>query len=286
MPVPPTIRFHRTKYGPELLIDVAWVHDMPTFITDRPHALDFFDTMLVTRGSGTFTLDGDAHRVRPGVVFFTTPGQVRDWSVRGLDGVCFFFPTAFLDEFLRDPAFLDELPYFHIDARDASLQLSQAQAARLRSTLSRMASELRVLKRDSVHLLRARAYETLVTLARQYGAAHPSTKRRAINPIVARYRSLVERRVHEQHGVAFYAAELGLTPGHLNALCRRHASTSAKRIIDESLALRARRLLMYSDRAAADIGTSLGFDDPSYFNRFMKRVAGRSPSSFREPRAR
>ena len=36
------VEFLRNKYGHELLVDVAWVHDMPSFILDQPHALSFY----------------------------------------------------------------------------------------------------------------------------------------------------------------------------------------------------------------------------------------------------
>src|SRR5688500_11243279 len=91
---PAVVDFHRTKYGPELLVDSAWVHDMPTFLRDeRPHALSFFDIMLITRGRGWFWLDAHRYRVRAGSVLFTSPGQVRRWEVAGLDGLCVFFPA-------------------------------------------------------------------------------------------------------------------------------------------------------------------------------------------------
>jgi hypothetical protein len=47
-----SVAFDRTKYGPEILVDVAWVHDIPTFILDRAHRLEFFEIVLVTRGTG------------------------------------------------------------------------------------------------------------------------------------------------------------------------------------------------------------------------------------------
>ena len=53
------VDFHRTKYGPEILIDIAWVHEMPTFILTTPHWLAFYDILLVTRGRGWFSLDGE-----------------------------------------------------------------------------------------------------------------------------------------------------------------------------------------------------------------------------------
>src|SRR5688500_9649609 len=86
------IDFYRTKYGPEVLIDTAWVREMPTFLEHDAHQLTFYDILLVTRGKGFFWLDSHRYPVRRGCVFFTSPGQVRLWRVQNLDGLCLFFP--------------------------------------------------------------------------------------------------------------------------------------------------------------------------------------------------
>ena len=101
------VAFDRRKYGRHLLIDVAWVHELPG-IHRRGRRIPsaFFDVILVTRGTGWFWLDSHRHAVRPGTVFFTTPGQVRRWDTTGLDGVCLFFEDLFIEEFLHDEAFL------------------------------------------------------------------------------------------------------------------------------------------------------------------------------------
>ena len=52
-------------------------------------------------------------------------------------------------------------------------------------------------------------------------------------------------------------------------------------MLQERLTLEARRLLLYSDESAENIGYSLGFEDPSYFSRFFRAATGRSPSEFR-----
>ena len=71
------IEFHRTKYGRELLIDAAFVRQMPTFLVKGPHELAFHDILVVTRGRGRFLLDGVSHRVVPGVAFFTLAELVK-----------------------------------------------------------------------------------------------------------------------------------------------------------------------------------------------------------------
>jgi AraC family transcriptional activator of pobA len=275
------VDFHRTKYGPEMLIDAAWVREMPTFLRHGPHALTFYDILLVTRGLGSFRLDAHRYPVRPGAVFFTSPGQVRQWKVRGLDGLCLFFPAVFLEEFFQDALFLHRLPYFHAPDGRAVLRLTPTKAAHLRKRLLAMRRELRSLRDDSVHLLRARLYEVLVALARDYSAALRLPSARAPNRIALRFHELVERDFRRLHHAADYARQLVVSPGYLNTLSRRHLGRNAKGVIQDRLVVEARRLLLYSDESAARVAYALGFKDPSYFARFFRRATGWSPAGFR-----
>lgn len=276
------VTFLRTKYGPEVLVDVDWVGRMPTFLRDSgPHVLDFYDILLVTRGRGSFWLDSRRLPVRPGQVLFTSPGEVRRWDAEDLEGLCLFFPALFLEEFFHDPLFLHRLPYFHVAGGAPALQLAPAAVQRLRRGLSAMRGELRSLRGDSSHLLRARLYETLITLRRLYASAHGDDRPREPHPLAVRYGQAVERDATRSHRVADYARELGVSAGHLNALCRRHLGQSAKQVIRERLLAQARRLLLYSEESAAGVGYALGFQDPSYFTRFFRSATGRTPSAFR-----
>ncbi|HEY6038203.1 MAG TPA: AraC family transcriptional regulator, partial [Kofleriaceae bacterium] len=262
---------------------VAWIHDIPTFILDEAHALDFYDIFLVTRGRGTFFLDGEPLDVRAGRVFFTTPGQVRRWRVTKLDGVCLFFPALFLQEFFLDDQFVARLPYFHHPAGVTSaVSIAPRTAASLRDMMLAMRRELPPVRADSTHLLRAQLYEILIRLARIHAAAH-ETATAGPHPVVQRYLELVDAHYHHLHRTADYAQKLAISSGHLTALCNAHLGRSAKRVVQERIAVEARRLLLYSDRTAEMIGHHLGFSDPSYFGRFFRRMSGRSPQAFRAP---
>lgn len=275
------IDFDRTKYGAEILIDVARVSEMPSFLIDEPHALTFHDIMLVTRGRGSFWLDGHEYRVRAGAMFFTSPGQVRRWRVRGLDGICLFFPALFLEEFFSDAAFLHRLPYVHASFDKRSLHFPPRASAAVRRRLLAMQRELKARRPDSVHLLRAGLYEALITFARAYATQYRVPSERAVHPMVLDFLARVDRQFRREHRVASYASELGVSPGHLSALCRRYLGRSAKSVIRQRIDVEARRMLLFSADSAESVGYALGFGDPSYFSRFFRAATGRSPSAFR-----
>jgi len=198
------VGFDRRKYGRHLLLDVARVRDLRGFIVGAPHSLAFFDIILVTRGRGWFWLDSHRHAVGPGVMFFTTPGQVRRWDTTRLDGVCLFFEADFTNEFLQDEAFLSRLPFFNADPARASLALEPAAARAVKVRLSAMRRELADYRGDSMDFLRAKLHETLVLLARYYASAHGVAPQRATHRVVSRFLELVDRDAAHRRRVADY----------------------------------------------------------------------------------
>ena len=137
------------------------------------------------------------------------------------------------------------------------------------------------MRGDSIHLLRAILYEVLVTLNRWYAAEHGTGPDTQASPLVFRFLKLLENDLRREHQVAHYADHLGITPGHLSHLTRSHLGLSAGALIRSRLLAEARRLLLYSDLPAREVGYELGFEDPSYFSRFFKRGTGRAPSTYR-----
>jgi len=274
------IEFHRTKYGRELLIDVIQAAAIPAFdVGGAPHVLEFYEIFLITRGSGTLTLDGRPYRVAPGSVFFTSPGQPRQWLARSLDGLCLFFTADFLEDFFKDPLFLFTLPYFHRAGGDLRLALRPPAAAMLAMRLKAMQREIRRLRADSPHALRAALYEALIQLSRAFVAktGGPGME----NSTALKLRRLIERHFRESHRPADYARGLRITVGHLNHLARRHLGRTAGVVIRERLVLEAKRQLIHTDITAAEVAYALGFKDPAYFARFFKRETGFSPTTFR-----
>jgi AraC family transcriptional regulator, transcriptional activator of pobA len=78
-----------------------------------------------------------------------------------------------------------------------------------------------------------------------------------------------------------YAAELTITPVHLNRICQSIAGKTASQIVQEHLISEAERYLKQSDLSVSEIAYSLNFDNLSYFTRLFKKHLGVSPKVFR-----
>lgn len=95
------------------------------------------------------------------------------------------------------------------------------------------------------------------------------------------FRDLVEERFRRTRAIGDYANVLGISPTHLNRVCRQVLGASALAVIERRVALEARRQLLFSTLSIKQIGAELGYDDPAYFTRVLKRVLGTAPAAYR-----
>ena len=100
--------------------------------------------------------------------------------------------------------------------------------------------------------------------------------------LIKDFSGLVEQHFRTEHSVQYYADRLFKSPKTLSNLFKKYNDKSPLRIIQERLALEAKRLLYYTDKSAKEIAFDLGFDDPAHFSRFFKKEVGQSPSDFKE----
>ena len=290
-PAPPTIRFDRRKYGAELMVDACEIGDIPDFITGpaRPHRLAFHEIALITAGDGQLELDGVALPFAPRRALLTLPGETRRWRLspdarEPLAGHLVFFEADFFNAFFGDARFLQNLPLMAADAGHRSLVATPPAFDALIDAAGAMRDELRWVRDDSSHALRAQAYGLLVALQRLVGDRAPAPAD-AARALARRFTVLLEERVALGESVTRFAEQLHVTPRHLNQCVQAAIGCTASEAIHARRMLEARRLLLRSDLGVGAIAERLNFSDASYFVRFFKRHAGATPLEFRRQAA-
>ena len=56
---------------------------------------------------------------------------------------------------------------------------------------------------------------------------------------------------------------------------------SPLKIINERIVLEAKRQILHSTLSIKEVAFQLGFEDPSYFVKFFKRMTGKMPKEFK-----
>jgi AraC-like DNA-binding protein len=79
-----------------------------------------------------------------------------------------------------------------------------------------------------------------------------------------------------------FAGSLAVHVNYLNRAVKEVTGKPTSVHIADRIAAEAKALLLYTDWSVADIAYGLGFEYPTYFNNYFKRVTGITPNSLRK----
>ncbi|WP_320782092.1 AraC family transcriptional regulator [Streptomyces sp. CRN 30] len=223
------------------------------------------------------TVDFTRHLVPPGGWLWVRPGQVHQYAAEleepgsGADGVLVIWRPGFVPDEPPDvpgPVVPDgphtrmvglALDHLVTEYDDLGALPLEAHNRTLRMLLS-------------VLLLR---------LAHASSPAAPAAAGPATDGPYHRFRDAVERDFARTHRVGDYATALGYSTRTLTRAVHAATGSTAKAFLDARIVLEAKRLLLHTDLASADVARHLGFADPSDFSKFFRRHDGRTPLAFR-----
>jgi AraC-like DNA-binding protein len=78
-----------------------------------------------------------------------------------------------------------------------------------------------------------------------------------------------------------YAQHLNVHINYLNRTVKEVTGKSTTTHITERIITEAKALLQHTDWSISEIAYALGFDYPTYFNNFFKKITGTNPTAFR-----
>lgn len=90
----------------------------------------------------------------------------------------------------------------------------------------------------------------------------------------------------ERRSVSELAHRLGYSESTLNRACLAATGKTAKRLVDQRVALEGARLLAHANISVNEISHRLGFSEATNFVRFFVRMVGSTPTEFREANGR
>jgi AraC-like DNA-binding protein len=78
------------------------------------------------------------------------------------------------------------------------------------------------------------------------------------------------------------ADELCVSPKYLTSVCRKLNNCTASELIASSAISRIKQLLLYSDMSIKEVAAEMGFDNLSFFGKYVKKHLGLSPNHYRK----
>lgn len=250
---------------------------------------DFYKICLTT-GSSIIHYADRSFEQEGSVLFFGNPHVPYSWETLSTTyvGYTCLFSEGFLGQSERSES-LQQSPLFKIGGTPI-LKISEAQRLFLNGIFQKMIEEQQTdyqykddLIRNYINLI---IHEALKLQPSEQMDRHNN----ALSRIAAVFMELLERqfpietveRPLRLTRAQDYAKALSIHVNYLNKAVKETTGKSTTTHITERIAREAKALLQHTNWNVAEIAYSLGFDYPTYFNNFFKKLTGSNPSAFRE----
>ncbi len=223
------------------------------------------------------------------ILFFGNPHIPYSWET--ISSKYVGYTCLFSEEFLKVSERSESLqhsPLFKIGGTPV-LKISEQQRKFLNTLFQKMIDEQKTdytykdeLIRNYIHLI---IHEAMKLQPSENFDEHKNAASRITNVFL----ELLERQFPiespdlplELKAAQDYANQLSVHVNHLNRSIKEVTGKSTTTHIAERIVSEAKALLQHTDWTIAEVAYALGFEYPTYFNNYFKRMTGTNPTSLR-----
>jgi len=251
---------------------------------------DYYKIAL-NRGHNIYHYADKSVEINGTALMFFNPLVPYTWELASgkmsdIRGFFCIFTEAFFREKIRGN--IGDLPMFAVGGKPAYV-LNDQQDAHVSSIFEKMLDEINSDYMYKYDLLRNYTTEithfALKTEPSEVLYKHPDANSR----ITSVFTELLERQFPIENpsqrltmrSAKDYAAQLSVHVNHLNRAIKETTGKTTTHYITERLLSEAMALLKHTDWNISEIGYCLGFEEPTHFNNFFKKLTNHTPTSYR-----
>ena len=131
-------------------------------------------------------------------------------------------------------------------------------------------------------IIRCFAYDLLSNINLHLNQDSGDEMLRQGDRIFRRFMLLLADNTNVNRSVKSYADELCVSPKYLTSVCRKHSDFTTSELIATAVISRIKQLLLYSDMSIKEVAGEMGFDNLSFFGKYVKKHLGLSPNHYRK----
>jgi len=267
--------------------DLVRLEDHDDIPREFLHRHNYYHLLWMTEARGTHILDFEQFEVRDHSVFFLSPGQVHTWTTSVKPrGFVLNFSTDFFAQMFPRVDDIAKFPFFHLTRGAPAIYLTRDQHDDMLPLLGAIEREMRDRQAGRFDIVRSYLLILLTQLRRLYPADEQGRSSGPSYSLTKRFALLIEEHYLSFGSIRQYADALCVSERQLNEALKRTMGRTASRLVQERIALEAKRLLSNTELSTAEIAYQLKFEDPAYFTRFVKKHTAHTPGDFRKKYSR
>lgn len=248
---------------------------------------DFYKICVIT-GHNNIQYADKGFDVKGTTLFFGNPRIPYSWeNITEQTGYSCLFSESFLKAQDRSES-LQESPLFKIGGTPI-FTLNESQRDFIEQLFRRMLIEQNTVYQYRDDLIRNYISLIIHEALKMQPAGTVMRHKDAASRIAVLFLEMLERQFPIEHAdqplqvksAQGFAHRLSVHVNHLNRAVKQVTGKSTTTHISERIIIEAKALLQFTDWTVSEIAHSLGFEYPTYFNNFFKKMTGSPPTSIR-----
>lgn len=163
------------------------------------------------------------------------------------------------------------------------LKLDEEETERLRTLFSVLHEEFAIRDSNQEEMLRILLKRFIIRCTRLARVQLlKSNEKQSDIDLVRIFNVLVEKHFRTKKSVSDYAKMMHKSPKTLANVFGEYSEDSPLQIIHKRVIMEAKRMLLYTDKTAKEIGYELGYSDPAQFSKLFKNFTGMTTTKFKK----
>ncbi len=258
----------------------------------RTYVQDFYKIFALSKGNLVKLHQTKRVNLNGRSLYLSRPGQIKTWQgVNQVDGYMIAFSKDFLSRIVFPDTLYARFPFLS-PVTEVDFDIREHNYREVLDLINKIHSAFKQKDELSYEFVQVWTLELLLLLKKNYPKKEVLQfhKNDLSTQICQRFAEVLEEHfiegnnkgIVEAHGVSDFAEDLNMEPGQLNQHLQKGFGKNAKVLIMERYILAAKCKLLHTKASISEICYSIGFDNPSYFSRYFKRIVGMSPQAYRD----
>ncbi|MEO1437722.1 MAG: helix-turn-helix domain-containing protein [Bacteroidota bacterium] len=246
-----------------------------------PYQKDFYQvTLILNPENAVADIDDQSNQQLENTLYFLSPNHIFSWKrTAKTSGFIVYFKSEFFDFFRGN--FKTEFSLFHL-SNENFLKLSKAEVQNMVIEFEKLYKEYYTPNGYRNQILQSSLLSLLFKCKSTAKERGGKRKKRSKNEdLTFRFQNLVANSFIKHKKVIDYAELLHTTSNSLNLAVKAVLGRTAKEVIAGRIIQEAKRLLKYSNEDISEVSYSLGFEEPTHFSRFFKKMTSSTPKEYR-----
>ena len=265
--------------------DVAVFEELGSVPIENVHS-EAFICVFCLEGKATAVIEGKEYHIEKGDLVFSHPNQFIQSALVSCDFKCrgiLMSPTYFESIFMLGgniwemSYLLRNQPLFHLDEKLSDMFLFNFEILKRKLGTVDLPHHNQIVKL----MLQSMLYEFYDFISPMFNQQMTERNYSSADVIFKHFMSIASAEAPRRRDVSYYADKLCITPKYLSAICKKQTGNTASEIINKMTVRYISEMLHSSDKSIKEIASDTGFDNLSFFGKYVKRELGMSPREYR-----